>query len=429
MEFQAEAKLAGITCHQVPVEVHWAIGKVERYHAPLRLAFDIIRAETKNTISIDAALQMAFKAVNDTAGPDGLVPTLLVFGACPRISLDSPPTPSQKQRASAITKAMTELRKRTAERKIRDALNTRNGPNTIKMLPKSLALGSEVRVYREKKGWTGPFKVLDVTETNVTVDMENGPVLFSNTAVLPYYRYPEIHPDLNSQSTKKGEFVTPFEYPEPEQPRKRGRPPKNEKAVLPQRNPQELTREEEKKSVIEANINMSQKERTDYSLAIKLRQEGVITTPGEPFEKADANEIESLLGQGMIKPVIYNKEFSGLRVFDSRLVREVKGKNEKPYEKSRLVVQGCNDAGKMAILTQSPTIQRCSQRLILAIAQPLRKLGMQVMHRDITQAYTQSKTELNRTVLAYLPLELKEKYPECQKQHVDSGVKALRLTG
>ena len=34
---------------------------------------------------------MAVKAVNNTAGPDGLVPTLLVYGAYPRISnLDSP---------------------------------------------------------------------------------------------------------------------------------------------------------------------------------------------------------------------------------------------------------------------------------------------------------------------------------------------------
>jgi hypothetical protein len=34
---------------------------------------------------------MAVKAVNDTAGPDGLVPTLLVFGAFLRMTeLDAP---------------------------------------------------------------------------------------------------------------------------------------------------------------------------------------------------------------------------------------------------------------------------------------------------------------------------------------------------
>ena len=35
---------------------------------------------------------MAVKAINDTAGPDGLVPTLLVYGAYPRISNPDPPT-------------------------------------------------------------------------------------------------------------------------------------------------------------------------------------------------------------------------------------------------------------------------------------------------------------------------------------------------
>ena len=37
---------------------------------------------------------MAVKAVNDTAGLDGLVPTLLVFGAFPRLSPSDPPSPS-----------------------------------------------------------------------------------------------------------------------------------------------------------------------------------------------------------------------------------------------------------------------------------------------------------------------------------------------
>jgi len=37
---------------------------------------------------------MAVKAVNDTAGPNGLVPTLLVYGAYLRISNLGPPAPS-----------------------------------------------------------------------------------------------------------------------------------------------------------------------------------------------------------------------------------------------------------------------------------------------------------------------------------------------
>ena len=71
------------------------------------------------------------------------------------------------------------------------------------------------------------------------------------------------------------------------------------------------------------------------------------------------------------------------------MVREVKGKTtDLPYEKSRLVVRGFNDEDKVFIPTQAPTIQRYSQRLILALAPSLRKEGMTLMLRDITQAYT-----------------------------------------
>ncbi len=59
---------------------------------------------------------MAVKAVNDTAGPDGLVPTLLVFGTYPRMTKASPPSPSITARAAAIHKAMTEIRKIKASR-------------------------------------------------------------------------------------------------------------------------------------------------------------------------------------------------------------------------------------------------------------------------------------------------------------------------
>ena len=45
---------------------------------------------------------MAVKAVNDTTGPNGLVPTLLVYRAYPRISKLDPPTPSIIEQVAAI---------------------------------------------------------------------------------------------------------------------------------------------------------------------------------------------------------------------------------------------------------------------------------------------------------------------------------------
>ena len=45
---------------------------------------------------------MAVKAVNNTAGPNGLVPTLLVYRAYLRISNLDPPTPSIMDRVAVI---------------------------------------------------------------------------------------------------------------------------------------------------------------------------------------------------------------------------------------------------------------------------------------------------------------------------------------
>jgi hypothetical protein len=93
------------------------------------------------------ALQMTFKAINDSAGPDGLVPTLLVFGAYLRIIESDAPSPTVAQRATAIKKAMAEIHKLQAKRQITDALNTRNGPMTNKVY--SLPPSSPVLVWRE----------------------------------------------------------------------------------------------------------------------------------------------------------------------------------------------------------------------------------------------------------------------------------------
>jgi hypothetical protein len=81
-EFQQQAKAMAIEVKEVPVEAHNSIRKVEQYHAPLHRAYEIISQEL-NGASGELILQMAVKAVNNSADPDGLIPTLLVFGAYP----------------------------------------------------------------------------------------------------------------------------------------------------------------------------------------------------------------------------------------------------------------------------------------------------------------------------------------------------------
>ena len=84
-EFRGNAHSMGTDVKEMPTEAHNSIGLVERYHVPLRRAFDIITKEMPQ-LEKEARLQMAVKAVNDTAGPDGLMPTLLIFGAFPQLS-------------------------------------------------------------------------------------------------------------------------------------------------------------------------------------------------------------------------------------------------------------------------------------------------------------------------------------------------------
>ena len=87
---------------------------------------------------------MAVKAVNNTTGPDGLVPTLLVYGAYLRISNLDPPTLSITERATIIQKAMAKIVKLWAKQAVSNALYYYNGPNIT--LVYNLPLNSKVLV-------------------------------------------------------------------------------------------------------------------------------------------------------------------------------------------------------------------------------------------------------------------------------------------
>jgi hypothetical protein len=69
-EFRNSAKIMGISCEEMPVEAHWAVGKIERAHTPLRRTYDILKAEISHCTDEETILQMAIKALNDTAGPN-----------------------------------------------------------------------------------------------------------------------------------------------------------------------------------------------------------------------------------------------------------------------------------------------------------------------------------------------------------------------
>ncbi len=105
----------GVLTKSVPVEAYNSIGLVKYYHGPLRRIYKII-SEQLPDLNKNAALQISFKALNDSAGPDGLVPTLLVFGVFLRIAELDAPSPTVLQRTAALQKAIEEVKRLRAKR-------------------------------------------------------------------------------------------------------------------------------------------------------------------------------------------------------------------------------------------------------------------------------------------------------------------------
>ncbi len=92
----------------VPIEAYNSIGIIEYYYSPIWWAYLIIITEIPG-INKDMALQMAFKAINNTIGPDGLVPTLLVYSTLPWMVEYDAPSLTVTQRSAALKKAMAEI--------------------------------------------------------------------------------------------------------------------------------------------------------------------------------------------------------------------------------------------------------------------------------------------------------------------------------
>ena len=381
-EFKQFASFMAITTRSVPVEAHWSIGIVERYHAVLRRAYKIIVDE--GITQKETALQMAVKSVNDTAGPNGLVPTLLVFGAYPRMHSMDLSAPTIIQRAGAIEKAMCEVRKIHAERQVAGALNTRNGPRVDTV--HDLSINSDVQVFCEGNAghtgrWIGPFKLLSIVNETCKISLPSGPTDFRSTVVKPYLIEPEDD-DLNdtlgtkhdNQKNGHEEDYTPTAGPITIDsiPAVVVTPPV---AVdLPINLPDDHDREAVSPLLARENSDRSSRNPRVRRLPARFQNLADVTiflqdnyllpsesaplpAPG-PFTESHQKEINGLMEKGVFWVVPVSQVPRNTRIFNSRFVDEVKNiGTAAAYEKSRLVVQTYNDHEKETILTQAPTIQ------------------------------------------------------------------------
>jgi hypothetical protein len=149
-EFKQLASSMLIKVKEVLIKAYNSVGLVERYHALLRRAYEILKEELKDKhINKKMILQMAVKAVNDLAGLDKIIPTLLVFSSYPRITEINLPSPTITKRAKAICAVTKEVRRLYVKQQVNNTLATRNSLNTIVIV--DLPLQSDVRVWRENK--------------------------------------------------------------------------------------------------------------------------------------------------------------------------------------------------------------------------------------------------------------------------------------
>lgn len=156
-EVQVWAGEAGVVLHAVGVERASSMGLGEQIHHPLRRSFLKLKSENPN-VSDELLLDVAVKAHNDSSGLNGLVPTLLVFGAFPRLPVrtGAEELPSNTARARMRQTAMAEFNKAIDEMRLA-ATEKCQAPSA----PDALFPGDPVLVwYKKTKKWEGPFPLI-----------------------------------------------------------------------------------------------------------------------------------------------------------------------------------------------------------------------------------------------------------------------------
>lgn len=351
-EFRESAEADGIRIIEAPIESPGSISHVERYHAPLRASYLKIRQSLPRSETDAECLQLAVKSCNDVMGPEGLCPTLLVFGAIPRPARKTPAA-DQLERARVLDAAMTEVQKEQSKRRVAFGLKHTHGSKGLEESEnlRKLPAGAPVYVFRQKSNcWEGPFSFIEITGETVVVQMPSGRKIFRSTVVKPA-----------------------------------------NKSLLDENH--------------DRHSNVYFCEQTCTALFGASNVEIAKKTDSWRFEKARKEEIKGLLDNGTFEIVKKSSVEKGARIYGTRFVDAVKTVNNVEKLRSRLVAKNYDDNASTLISTKAPTVQRVSQRIALSSAATNSKSHKSYL-RDITQAYPQSNDPLQRKVYLKPPPEM-----------------------
>ena len=93
--------MQGVVLSTSGIESHHSLGSGQKFHRHLRLVFHCIHSDPPY-ISKGHAFRLDIKDINDTEGPQGLVPASLVFGSIPAF----PVAPKEKENQAQLFKAL-----------------------------------------------------------------------------------------------------------------------------------------------------------------------------------------------------------------------------------------------------------------------------------------------------------------------------------
>jgi hypothetical protein len=160
--------IAEISLRNAGTESHNSLGSGERYYSPLRRVYQRVRM-TNPDVPRDICLSAAVHAINSTAGPEGLVPALLVFGMIPKLPAPHmTPLLNQRRRFKMMNAAREEYRNVVSKLRVQHGIRTRP-PAASKQV---YVPGDSVYVYREKeKHWTGPHVVASVNGKDIALHL------------------------------------------------------------------------------------------------------------------------------------------------------------------------------------------------------------------------------------------------------------------
>ncbi len=350
------------------IESHSSLGLCERFHGPLRNTFRKVMKEYPKT-DMKYALAVSVKALNDTLGPEGFVPSSLVFGEYPQMVTPSESRPSRgtnMELARIANFARNEMETIMAHIRLKRSLNHTVPPAADRMYEKN----DQVLIWREKiianriGEWMGPYIVESYNPEKKLVSViagDSGRIKEFNVAqVKPYYT-----PELLVQTFFE-ELLHRMQY---------------------------FTSQKEEDFDIDYKIFLTE-----------VFDSNDVRCTSPEMKKAKLEEIHNLIKRGTFKAILKEDVPKDGNVLPGRFVLAIKSSIDGKIKcKARFVIGGHRDKLKKFMVHSSSTLQPHSNRLLLTMSLIFK---FKIWTSDVRQAYLQSLIELNRDIyLKNLPEE------------------------